>query len=132
MIDWCSQDTFFLILIVTLLIYYYYNNYLTEGLDNNKNQSVSVKVYNFNTEWCGYSVRFQPIWKQLEDHYLVNKSVEILDIKCDDPVNEEKCINYKVEGFPTVILEKSNGNLVEYTGNRSVEDIIKFIESNRI
>ena len=35
-----------------------------------------------------------------------------------------------IRGFPTILLEKTENHFVEYQGNRSYEDMIKFIDNN--
>ena len=35
-----------------------------------------------------------------------------------------------IRGFPTILLEKTENNFVEYNGNRSYEDMIQFINNN--
>ena len=35
-----------------------------------------------------------------------------------------------IEGFPTILLEKSENNFIEYQGNRSYEDMINFLDQN--
>jgi thiol-disulfide isomerase/thioredoxin len=85
-----------------------------------------VKVYNFNTEWCGYSLRFQPEWNKFMTRVNTNKEVGnaiAYDVKCDKEDNEKICAEYQIEGFPTVIFEKGNDRKV-YQGSRSAEALI--------
>ena len=80
-----------------------------------QNQNKKVKVYNFNTKWCGYSVRFQPEWDifQKEVNAKGNLAdVEAYDIKCDNPSFDQMCKKYDVPGFPTVIIEKGSDKKV--------------------
>jgi len=96
----------------------------TEKFQNSKN----VKVYNFNTSWCGWSVKFQPEWTKFEETIKNDFSldnVQTFDIKCDDPKNEEKCKEFEVQGFPTVIIEV-DGKRGTYNGPR---ESVKLIES---
>jgi len=89
-----------------------------------------VKVYNFNTEWCGYSIRFQPEWNKFEAEVKAKNNlanVKAYDVKCDDPKNEKMCMDYEVPGFPTVIIEKGNTRKV-YDGPRTAQSLIETIE----
>lgn len=83
-----------------------------------------IKLYNFNTKWCGYSVRFQPIWNELTTQN-TNKNVEIIDVKCDDPANKELCSKYDIPGFPSVLKVNKNGPEM-YDGPRTVEGLMDF------
>jgi thiol-disulfide isomerase/thioredoxin len=65
-----------------------------------------LKIFNFNTEWCGWSQRFQPEWdnftKAVKEDSNLNRKVEVFDIKCDQSSNERMCEEYKVPGYPYV------------------------------
>jgi len=82
-----------------------------------------IKLMNFNTSWCKYSVMFAPEWAKLQDMVKDKPEIEAIDVKCDDPKNEEMCDNYQVPGFPTVLLEYNN-HLEEYRGDRNAEAIL--------
>jgi protein disulfide-isomerase A1 len=97
-----------------------------ETFKNSKN----VKVYNFNTSWCGWSVKFQPEWKKLEDTVKNDMSldnIQAFDIKCDNPENEAKCKEFEVQGFPTVIIEV-DGKRGVYNGPRESDKIIETLK----
>lgn len=83
-----------------------------------------VKVMNFNTSWCKYSVMFAPEWAKFQSLVEDKPEVEVIDVKCDDPKNEQICDNYQVPGFPTVLFEYNN-HLEEYSGERSAEAILE-------
>nr|GMC93152.1 protein disulfide-isomerase-like [Ipomoea batatas] len=38
---------------------------------------------------------------------------------------------FEVKGFPTLYFKSASGNLLQYEGNRTKEDIIDFIQKNR-
>jgi len=89
-----------------------------------------VKMLNFNTKWCGWSVRFQPEWdnftKAVKDDSELNSKVEVIDVKCDDPANERMCEEYEVPGYPYVIVEK-DGNRTPYEGERTAQALLSFV-----
>lgn len=90
-----------------------------------------VKVYNFNTTWCGYSVQFQPIWDEFSKLVSESRNIQTFDIKCDDHEDtkvKELCDRYNIEGFPTIIFEKGDKKEV-HTGERSVEALKTHAES---
>lgn len=96
-----------------------------------QNKDKDVKVYNFNTTWCGYSVRFQPEWSIFEEEVKAKGNlshVKAYDIKCDDPEFEQMCKNYEVPGFPTIIIQKGPIKKV-YQGPRTAKSIIETIEA---
>jgi thiol-disulfide isomerase/thioredoxin len=87
-----------------------------------------IKVYNFNTEWCGYSRKFQPIWEDFADNVKNNMNIKAIDVKCDNDQNKDLCNKYNIQGFPTVIIVKNN-QPHEYSGNRTVDDLINTINN---
>lgn len=100
---------------------------LSEINDNIKTSDFmnNIKLYNFNTSWCGHCVQFQPIW---ENFVKLNNNinVETFDIKCDDDKNADLCKKYNILGFPSVLKEDSNG-VTLYDGPRTEAGLINFI-----
>ena len=121
------------LIIIGLLYFWYINNIsISNNIDdsNNMKNINKIKVYNFNTKWCGWSQKFQPEWdlfsqQVISDPMLAN--IEAYDIKCDDDKN--MCEEYKVPGFPYIVIESDNKK-TPYTGSRNSKDIINFIKSN--
>ncbi len=89
-----------------------------------------LKIYNFNTEWCGWSQRFQPEWQKftqaVNNDSNLNKIVEAINVKCDDPANEKMCEKFNVPGYPYVVLD-NNGKYEPYNGERTVEALLSFV-----
>ena len=98
-----------------------------------------IHAYNFNTSWCGYSVKFQPEWEEFTSRSS-GLGIVAHDIKCDVDENKEICVKYGeivlpneeepvLTGFPTVIFEVPNSEYpVPYRGERSadaMEDAVK-------
>jgi thiol-disulfide isomerase/thioredoxin len=103
-----------------------------EKFSNSVNKKSNlIKVYNFNTSWCGYSVRFQPEWEKFQKEVKARddlNNVRAYDIKCDNTDNKQMCVDYEVPGFPTVIIEK-DGKKIDYNGPRTAEAIIESIKN---
>jgi thiol-disulfide isomerase/thioredoxin len=91
--------------------------------------NAKIKIFNFNTEWCGWSKRFQPEWNKfaaaVKSDSRLNNKVEVFDVKCDNSEKESMCEKYNVPGYPYVIAE-INGISNPYNGERTAEDLIKF------
>ncbi|KAI9074806.1 hypothetical protein K1719_043230 [Acacia pycnantha] len=52
--------------------------------------------------------------------------------KLDATANDIPSETFDVQGYPTLYFRSSNGQISQYDGNRTKEDIIDFIEKNRI
>jgi thiol-disulfide isomerase/thioredoxin len=95
------------------------------GLNNNNDlNNNNTTIYNFNTKWCGYSVRFQPIWDEFMNNN-TNPNIKIVDVKCDDDTNQVLCNKYDVPGYPTIIKDGPNG-IETYSGPRTVDSLNQF------
>ena len=91
-----------------------------------------VKIFNFNTEWCGWSKRFQPEWESFMEHVKIPANnlthVQAFDVKCDKEENKKICEEYKVPGYPYVIVE-INGARKSYEGERTKDALVSFVSA---
>ena len=109
-------------LVVGVIIYMTY--FQKESFANSDN----IKIYNFNTEWCGWSKRFQPEWDEFTKRVNSDRklNIEVLDVKCDNKNNESMCEKFEVSGFPSVIAEV-NGKRHHYKGSRTAGALMEYI-----
>jgi len=123
MTDWCGKrfEVGLFLLLVFLLLLWTLREPFFSGADP------AVKVTNFHTDWCGYSRKLLPTWRDLERHFQGDSRVSVADVRCDLEENAERCRG--VRGFPTVVGQNRNGVLVEYRGDRSFESLKGFVES---
>jgi len=120
---------FLLITIILILIYFYFL-YKKDNILENKTSLSKIKVFNFNTEWCGWSKKFQPEWEIFMQHVKEDPSlgyVEAYDVKCDNDNNKMMCKKYNVPGFPYIVIENEDKYL-EYDGDRSAHHLLKYIK----
>ena len=91
-----------------------------------------IKIFNFNTEWCGWSKRFQPEWDKFMDHVKDPANnlthIQAFDIKCDDKNNENICNEYQVPGYPYVII-RENDNKTAYDGARNKKALVEYVKA---
>lgn len=115
--------------VVVGIIYYLYRTKLTERFVDMimpKKSQPKVKIFNFNTAWCGWSKRFQPEWDEFSNNIKSNKNVIAMDIKCDNPSNKSMCNDYNVPGFPSVIAE-IDGDRIQYSSPRTADNLMEFV-----
>lgn len=88
-----------------------------------------IKVFNFNTSWCGWSRRFQPEWEEFNKRVKSDPKlshVDAIDVKCDEDKNESMCEKYEVPGYPFVVVE-INGKRTQYNGERTADALVKHV-----
>ena len=84
----------------------------------------------FYAPWCGHCKALHPKYEEVAKK-LKAKNPKLLMAKIDATENEVENIN--ISGFPTVKFypgNKKNKAPIDYNGDRSVDDMIKFIKTN--
>ena len=111
-----------LVLFVQKIFSYKETNSVLSDFDN---ISKTPKFINFNASWCYWSKKLKPTWDRLKDE-MIGKDIEILDVKCDLDSNKDLCERYQIDGYPSIKLLMGN-KIISYEGDRSLEDMKKFI-----
>ena len=132
MIELNSKNIITIILGIIVFVLFVHKIFNYRKPDNSlstfDNSDETPKFVNFNTTWCYWSKKLSPTWEELKSE-MNGKDVEIVDLKCDVEGNEELCARYQIEGYPSMKLIQGN-NIIDYEGDRSLEDMKNFIESN--
>ena len=96
-----------------------------EVIDNDKDVMLL-----FYAPWCGHCKALHPKYEEVAKK-LKEKNPKLLLAKIDATENEVESVN--ISGFPTVKFypgDKKDKAPLDYNGDRSVEDMIKFIKTN--
>ena len=117
------------LLVVVGLLFIYYVFFAKKDTSKEKMEN-KKRIINYNTEWCGYSKRFQPVWdeftKQMKSKY---PDIDVIDMKCDREENDSKCQVPEVEGYPTVVFYSDKPYV--FSGSRNPEELLKFVEEHK-
>jgi protein disulfide-isomerase-like protein len=81
--------------------------------------SQSAQAVLFYAPWCGHCKSILPVWDNLSKRY-----PHMVKVNCDEQPDVAK--EHSIKGFPTIKLF-INDQVYEYQGDRSLEDIEKFI-----
>ena len=111
-----------------------YNQTLNNNIISYINKDEKIKLMLFYKTSCSYCNNFLPIWYKIINHLPNNIIYEEINTEKDDESNK-KANQYKITTVPTLILNygnsNNNGNKI-YIGNRSYEDIERFLNKNGI
>ena len=103
-------------------------------LDSNiKISNINFKnsgLINFYAPWCGHCQKFVPIWIELTN--LFKNKFKLGAFNCDDIFhnNEKICQTLKIKQYPTIMYVDKKGNIKNYKGLRTKEELIYFITSS--
>lgn len=105
------------------------NNDIKQTLNNETTVDSNIKttVYNFNTEWCGYSRDFQPEWNIFVNSIKNSDGIRAYDVKCDNEQNKDLCKKYDIPGYPSVVIETEN-RVEIYNGPRNALALRKYLK----
>lgn len=97
-----------------------------DEIKEQKSNNIPILIY-YAASWCGFCQKFNPTWKQLMSQ--VDQSrCKLIKINCDSDNHAGVCQRLDIQGFPTIKLYRNKGEEgVEYTGDRSLEDLMRFI-----
>lgn len=112
--------------ILVLVLYLFYKFYYQKDYENFNSDEKTLTLY--YAPWCGHCHQLlKKGWKELPENY---QGVKIQKVDCSKDENQHLVKDLNIEGFPTILLKKNSKEHLEYRGNRSSKDILKFIEIN--
>ncbi len=88
--------------------------------------NIMTKVTLYYANWCGHCKTFKPVWNSLKPYF---DKYNIQYQEFEEEVNNDIIKNNKIEGFPTIVIEK-NGVKYDYNGERSVDGLIRELIPN--
>lgn len=89
----------------------------------------TATLYFFYTDWCGFSKKAMPVWEELEEKLRASPvfgTTKVTPVRVNAEKERALATLYEIEGYPTIKLETSSA-LIDYTGKRTVADLLAFL-----
>lgn len=116
--------------ILLVLVWVGYRLYLsfsvnkTEGFEN----AVPVTLTMYYADWCGHCQTAKPEFAKLGSKQTI--AGKVVNIKMVNPETQpDEAVGANIRGFPTIVL-KNGDKTVEYSGQRTQEALLAFLQEN--
>ena len=104
---------------VTVVVGKTFNDIVKSG-----KKDVLLEIY---APWCGHCKSLAPIYEELGAAYADNENIVIA--KIDGTAND---FDVEYRGFPTLKFFPAGGEMQDYEGGRTLEDLKAYIEANAV
>jgi thiol-disulfide isomerase/thioredoxin len=85
----------------------------------------------YYADWCGHCQQAKPAFTEFAASGKIKIGEQDCVVRMVSPEKEpEKAKGKTIKGFPTFLLETTDGKVVEYTGERNVDGYTAFLNTN--
>jgi len=85
----------------------------------------------YYADWCGHCQSAKPGFAEFMNKGPLNLGGASCEIRMISPEKNPEAVQGKtLKGYPTFLLETTDGNTVEYTGDRSVDGYMSFLTTH--
>lgn len=95
---------------------------------DNQTASRTCTFVTFFAPWCGHCKAFLPQAKIAATAFSVEPNASIGRINCED--YKDFCSQKEVTGYPTIKLFKNTGEVIPYSGSRTADGVVSFLNEN--
>ena len=106
-----------------------FNRGLLQGFQNAAPDTNTFTMY--YADWCGHCQTAKPEFSEFAKQGILKIGNQNCKIRMISPEKEpDKAAGKPIKGFPTFLLETTDGQVVEYAGERSTKGFLDFINKN--
>ena len=113
------------LLVVLLVLVVYYVRQNNEGFQA---EGEPCKLMFFVAKWCPHCKNAKPVIDQVKKNAPSNVDVVVVDEA--EPEAKPLMKEYNIRGFPTVVIVKKNGEIVEYNDAVKYDKLNSFIQAH--
>lgn len=102
-----------------------YEQFQEDVILASKHHPIMVDLW---AEWCPPCLVITPILKEVIDEY--QGEIKLAKIEVDDGENMKIAGQFQVRGFPTILLIQNGQEVARFSGAKSKNYVMDFIEQN--
>ena len=121
----CNIPVYFWIVIICFLVFVFINSN-NNNIENMSETPKNINVHLCKANWCGHCTHFLPTWNKLIKHFDTHSHIVFNTNDCSSDV-PDVCKNEP--GFPSIFIIDSADKRFDYSGDRSLNSLIDFINS---
>ena len=110
--------------VLAIVGYYAKSKFVRSGFQSGSGKTEFIMYY---ADWCPHCKTALPEFEKLSNKPLVVNGLPVNFTKYEASKDADKVKGANVKGFPTFVLTTTEGQTAEYTGKRTADDILAFI-----
>ena len=127
--------------IIGIAIYFYYFakpitkfHANRENVPTGEDEVKSATIMLFYVDWCPHCKTAKPVWNDMKSEYdgtVINGyKISFVEYNCtkETPENQSLMDKYKIEGFPSIILNKDN-QIIDFDAKPSKATMEQFLNT---
>ena len=104
-------------------------SYIENNEFKNKKSTGKGNLLFFYADWCDHCQNSRPIWENIKKDNDFNEfNLNFIDVDGEDKKNKELLKQYKIQEYPTIILDENNKKFI-FDANLTTETLKKFLSS---
>ena len=98
------------------------------------NEKGNVSFVKFHQPTCPHCTEMKKAWEDLGKllHDKCKDDISLIEVNGDALSESKSDVSKEIKGFPTIMILEDGKKKVEYSGDRSTEDMLKFMIDNKI
>jgi thiol-disulfide isomerase/thioredoxin len=117
------------LIVLSLVLLYFYGNRIRSSYEPFASGNAKFTMY--YVDWCGHCKQAKPDFTEFMKKSPLTINGKSVDIAMVNPEKTPQAAAGKpVKGYPTILLEKSSGEIVEYPGERNSTAYQAFLAEN--
>ena len=82
----------------------------------------------FFADWCGHCQHLKPTWNQMTDKLKSKRNIQLIEVEDTNMGLVPKKYKKSILGYPTILKFKGGKLMEQFTGNRTLDEIVAFVQ----